>query len=216
MTWKVQLRRTQRETSESIDQYVFRLHNLAKQAYPKASEADREAHVNEQFILGLPSDIQFHLLNSGADNNLDKNIQVAKSYEAAAELAHKRRAVHTAGVAHTKGTGEEHTETHSEYSEMREELLAIKQEMREARERENINLVQPRRLQPMGHGQPIYRESSGRPGFNKHYFTCDKPGHFARECRQGVPNASDIECYRCHQKGHISRECPSNAPGSQL
>ena len=74
MTWKVQLRRTQRISDETVDQYAIRLHNLAKQAYPTASDAEREIRVNEQFVLGSSSDLQFHLLQSGADNKLDRNI----------------------------------------------------------------------------------------------------------------------------------------------
>ena len=88
MTWKVQLRRTQRRNpDETVDRYAFRLHNLAKQAYPTASDEEREARVNEQFILGLSSDIQFHLLKSGTDNTLDRNIELVKLYEAATDLA---------------------------------------------------------------------------------------------------------------------------------
>ena len=79
MMWKVQLSLTQRHNpNETVDQYAFRLHNLAKQAYPTASDEEREACVNEQFILGLSSDIQFHLLKSGTDNTLDRNIELVK------------------------------------------------------------------------------------------------------------------------------------------
>ena len=100
MTWKVQLRRTQRRLAdETIDQYAFRLHNLAKQAYPTSTDQEREERVNEQFVLGLSSDIQFHLLKNGSDNTLDRNIELVKLYEAATDLAGKRNTICAADVA---------------------------------------------------------------------------------------------------------------------
>ena len=99
MTWKVQLRRTQRRlVDETVDQFAFRLHNLAKQAYPTSTDQEREERVNEQFILGLSSDIQFHLLKNGSENTLDRNIELVKLYEAATDLAGKRNAICTAEV----------------------------------------------------------------------------------------------------------------------
>ena len=124
MTWQVQLRRAQRRNpDETVDQYAFRLHNLAKQAYPTASDEEREARVNEQFILGLSSDIQFHLLKSGTDNTLDRNIELVKLYEAATDLAGKRNVICAANVA-----DEETPEPPKidDYSELRAELEAMK------------------------------------------------------------------------------------------
>ena len=41
MAWKVQLRQARRAPDESLDKYVYRLHNLARQAYPTEGDAER-------------------------------------------------------------------------------------------------------------------------------------------------------------------------------
>ena len=52
--WRVQLRRSEREAKETVDQYVIRLHNLARQAFPDATDEALNEHVNEAFVMGSP------------------------------------------------------------------------------------------------------------------------------------------------------------------
>ena len=122
MTWRVQLRRARQEPHESLDQYVYRLQNLVKQAYPTATDAENDGHVNEQFVLELPSDLQFHLIKNGAADNLDKNIETAKLYEAATELATRRKAVHNMEVTAPE-------ESESELQNLRDELKSVREAM---------------------------------------------------------------------------------------
>ena len=201
MTWKVQLRRAQREPNETIDRYVFRLHNLAKQAYPTASEAERATHVNEQFILGLSSDLQFHLLKSGADSTLDENLKLVKLYEAATDLAGKRKMISTAKV-----TDEEAAEPAidtSDYSKLCTELQAMKATMQEMHDT-TVNLGKLTRAGATG--TPAYR---AKDVTSNRCFACGQGGHYARECPQRSPKPKEVECYKCHQLGHISRNCPT-------
>ena len=102
--WTAKLRRTQRKPGEKVDRFVFHLHNLARQAYPTATDQERERSVNEQFMFGQPSDIQFHIMKSGTEDVLDRNVEMVKFYEAATEMAGIRRIMNTVDVVEQDDT----------------------------------------------------------------------------------------------------------------
>ena len=90
MSWITQMRRAERKPGESIEKFIGRLTNLAKQGYPTATTEERAKHINECFILGQQSGLLFELLKQGG-TNLETNKKNAKLYEAATDLAVGRK-----------------------------------------------------------------------------------------------------------------------------
>ena len=94
MLWKIHMRRARREPNETIDKFVCRLHDLARQAFPTDSEDSRLVHANEQYILGSDMELRFLLLKRGASEDLEVNIRMAKLYEAALDLRGRQNPIH--------------------------------------------------------------------------------------------------------------------------
>ena len=182
---------------------MCRLHNLAKQAYPTSTAQEREIcemHVNEQFILGQPKNLQFDLLKSG-DNTLDQNIELAKSYESAYELSSGNRSIN------------------SKEEDAKEEKYITTEGSAEGKSHDtevvSLNVLKTL-LKEIERPYPVNTGASGPTPTSRSTpgscFNCGQAGHLARNCdaRQNYQSrfSSNIECYQCHRKGHIRRNCP--------
>lgn len=199
MAWRVQLRQTTRSQAEGLDEYIYRLHNLAKQAYPDSTEAERESHVNEQFILGQPRDLQFDLLKGG-DNTLDRNIELAKLYESASELATGKKSVNT-----MEADGEEKMDTNVS-------LNVIKSLLQELNLPTSSNSLVCYKCHRVGHisrncttdAISTWHPRNTNPS-RLECQRCNNRGHDAVNCRTNIRKT----CRACSKKGHVEEECRS-------
>ena len=220
LQWRLRLHRTNRESGETVDAFVLRLKNIVAHGYPdlKDSEAAFTAHVVEQYILGQPKDLRFHLLKKEGTPTLDELISSTKVYEMAAEIALGPKPVHTLDAVAVDAEQGLNNPSRTESSTNR--LSETEGQV------QTFNTAAWPVGGNRGHGRmnPQYstdsRQNYGtRPGqqeFQRQQsfdcYRCGQPGHIARNCSaQGFSRAEGNPriCFKCRKPGHISRFCRS-------
>ena len=218
LTWQTQLRRASRTVGESCEEFVDRLTNLTKQAYPGEGAQGRAGYVNQYFVLGQPKEILFELMKQD-EANLEENILRVKRFEMAVDMAGGRKTVNAvideepralAGAGNWQVKAEEEKQTRqkeaaiSEITEsMRQMIVSVAQETSKAAQME-------------------FRRGSSFEGkirqvepfkFRGNCFNCGEAGHMARECREGRSGLGNAprranQCFRCGKQGHFAKDCP--------
>ena len=187
LQWRLKLHRTNRIHGESADAFAQRLGKIVTHGYPdleNGSEAFK-AQVIEQFILGQPQDIRFHLLKKEGSPGLQELISSCKVYEMASEIAlgtNSRSSVKTVTLA-----SEESDQGVSEFS--------AKGGHFDASGDSSLNVASSANQQSAG------------------CFRCGQPGHLARDCYAQSAQGSKVRnpiCFNCKKPGHISRFCTFN------
>lgn len=224
LQWRLRLHRTSRDQGEAVDTYVLRLKNIVSHGYPDLQEDNDafKACVVEQFILGQPKDLRFHLLKKEGTPTLAELIMSTKVYEMASEIA--------LGTKATRALDTFALESNQE-SERRLIDPRIESEIESVTNRFSEIECQEQQLNAAtlsfggnrGHGRlnPQYVAES-RQGFGTtpgasasqsfSCFRCGQAGHMARECSAQVIQGNRAKapvCFNCRKPGHISRFCSS-------
>ena len=211
--WISKLRGATRKPGEKVDRFVGRLHNLARQAYPTGTEQERERRVNEQFMFGQPSDVRFHIMKSGTDDVLDKNVEMVKLYEAATEMTGVRRVMNVADSVEREDTLDADQE--NEESKTIQKLCAELESMRAAQREISENMTTLNTLsERVNRAEPRQQPYQGDAGIL--CYSCGQMGHMARTCPRGDRSTQkrNTQCFRCRRMGHISRDCPATPSSS--
>ena len=204
--WVSKLRGAMRKPGEKVDHFVFRLHDLARQAYPAAADQERERRVNEQFMFGQPSDIRFHIMKSGTDDVLDRNVEMVKFYEAAMEMAGISRVMNVADSVEREDTpdADQEKEESKTVQKLYAELESIRTAQREISEKvTTLNTLSERLTRAESQQQPY----QGAMGIQ--CYSCGREGHIARACPRAERRAQkrNVQCFKCQRMSHIAAEC---------
>ena len=223
LTWQTQLRSATRRVGESCEEFVDRLTNLTKQAYPGADAAARAEYVNQYFVLGQPRDILFELMKQD-EANLTVNILRVKRFEMASDMVGGQKTVNVVCEEDPRNVPELGNQP---LGAVKDDQIrqpgAVMAEFTESMKQMMVNIAQESgKAARLGFRRGFsYRENPRIPEpyqFTGHCFQCGREGHMARECRERPSGPNNEfkrrnQCFKCGKPDHFARECPLN-PGN--
>lgn len=212
LQWRLRLHRTNRDQGEAVDSYVLRLKNIVARGYPDLKEVDDafKAHVVEQYILGQPRDLRFHLLKKEGTPTLAELISSTKVYEMASEIALGSKSIHaldTFAVDSEQRLSEPRTESatnqSSEIEGQVQSLNTASMSVGGNRGHERLN------PQYALESRASFGTTPGAPGpLSFSCFRCGQGGHMARNCSTQEFQRNPL-CVKCQKPCYISRFCQS-------
>lgn len=208
MVWSLKFRKAEKRSEESLEGFVTRLKKWAGLAFPGTDDAHQAARVQEQFILGQTTALQFHLLNLEDGKTLEDYLKAAKRFEVATDISNMGMTRNK--ISNVQENDSVNTLQNPSSSDQRSLAGAINYPI--------IEKPSSSRNRCYGCGEFGHLAKHCRQHSSKGVicYNCQDIGHLARNCKQKKTRpkgSTSLHCFKCGRDDHVASYCRESNEG---